>query len=58
MSGYGVNPIFFNEKIKTGRPKHPIRLITSHFSLTPPNPPLSGLHMCITPNSDSDNNKH
>ena len=31
MSGHGVNPIFFNEKIKIERPEH---------SLTPP-PPTS-----------------
>ena len=36
MSGHGPNPIFFNKKI--GRPEysltpHPLRPITSHFSL-------------------------
>ena len=36
ISGHGPNPIFFNEKLKIGRPEHsvtpdPIRPITSHF---------------------------
>ena len=32
MSGHGGNPIFFNKKIKIGRPEH---------SLTAPHPPTS-----------------
>ena len=45
MSGHGHDPIFFNKKIKIGRPEHslnpqPLRPITSHFCLTPPPPPL------------------
>ena len=40
MSGDDANPIFFNKKIKIGRPEHflpPVHLrpITSHFCLTP-----------------------
>ena len=57
MSGHGGSPIFFNKKIKIGRPEHsltphPLRPITSHFCLTPhpSSPPQSGRHMCITPN--------
>ena len=54
MSGRGGNPIFFNKKIKIGRPEHsltphPLRPIRSHFCLTPPPPPHSGRHLCITP---------
>ena len=54
MSGHGANSIFFNKKIKIGRPKHlliphALRPITSHFYLTPL-PPQSGRHMCINPN--------
>ena len=59
MPGHGPNPIFFNKKIKIGRPEHsltlhPLRPITSHFCLntspppSPPPPPQSGRHMCIT----------
>ena len=45
MSGLGGNPIFFNKKIKIGRPEHPLTPytptpITSHFCLTPPPPSL------------------
>ena len=41
MSGHGGNPIFFNKKIKIGRPEqsltpHPLRPITPHFCLIPP----------------------
>ena len=47
MPGHGPNPIFFNKKIKIGRPEHsltlhPLRPITSHFCLNtspPPSPP-------------------
>ena len=35
MSGHGPNPIFFNKKLKIGRPVGPI---TSHFFLIPPPP--------------------
>ena len=46
MSGHSANPIFFDKKIKTGRSDK------YHFCLAPqPNPPQSGRHMCITPNS-------
>ena len=51
-TAHGANPIFFNKKIKIGRPKHsvtlhPLRPITSHFfDLFPCQ---SGRHMCITP---------
>ena len=56
LAGHCLNPIFFNKKIKIGRPKyslspHPSTSITSHFCLNcppfPP-PPQSGCHMCIT----------
>ena len=44
MSGHGANPIFFDEKIKIGRPVHsvPPQLPTSDkisFLPYPPNPP-------------------
>ena len=61
MSGHGGNPIFFNKKIKIGRPEHslttptpppppptPLRPITSYFCFTP-SPPQIARHMCITP---------
>ena len=56
ISGYGANPIFFNEKIKdwTSRKSptsHPA--ISDIISFLPlPNPPQSGRHMCITPYAD------
>ena len=39
MSGYVANPIFFNKKMKIGRPEHsftphPLRPIASQFCLT------------------------
>ena len=49
MSGHSTNPIFFNKKIKTGRPEHLLtpppprtllRSITSHFCLSPPLPSM------------------
>ena len=55
MSGHGGNPIFFNKKIKIGRPEHsltphPLRPITSHFCLTlPPPPPLKVDAICVSP---------
>ena len=57
MSGHGANPIFFNKKIKIGRPElrltpHLQRLIKSHFCLKPPPPlpPQSGPYMRIISN--------
>ena len=46
MSGHGANPIFFNKKLKIGRPVGPI---TSHFFLIPPPPTPSSkwTYMCI-----------
>ena len=40
MSGHGANSIFFNKKIKTGRPEHflsphPLHPTTSHFYFIP-----------------------
>ena len=40
MSGHGANSVFFNKKIKTGRPEHflsphPLHPITSHFYFIP-----------------------
>ena len=61
MSGHGANPIFFNKKIKIGRPEHsltPHPPTSNNLSFlpypppTPPHPPpprQSGRHMCITP---------
>ena len=54
MSGHGVNPIFFNKKIKTGRPEHsltphPLHPITSHFCLNPPPPLLKVDVICVSP---------
>ena len=51
-SGHGGNPVFFNKKIKIGRPEHsltptPLRPINLIFPYTPPQ---SGHHTCITPN--------
>ena len=55
MSGHGGNPIFFNKKIKIGRPEHSL---TPHpptsdkilfLPYPPPSPPQSGSHLCITP---------
>ena len=45
MSGHGGNPIFFNKKIKIGRPEHSLTLHPStsdNISLLPytPAPPL------------------
>ena len=59
MSGHGHDPIFFNKKIKIGRPEHslnpqPLRPITSHFCLTPPPPAQSERHTCINPNDNDD----
>ena len=41
MSSHGANPIFFDKKLKIGRPEyllhsHPLRLITFDFYLTSP----------------------
>ena len=51
MSSHGGNPIFFNKKIKIGRPEHsltlPLRPITSHFCLTPL--PLKVDVICVSP---------
>ena len=46
MFGHGANPIFFNKKLKIGRPVGPI---TSHFFLIPhfPPPRQNGRHICI-----------
>ena len=46
------------KKIKFGRPEHlltptPVHPITSHFCLIGGDPPQSGRHMCITPNTFS-----
>ena len=58
MSGHGTNPIFFNKKIKIGRPKHSLsphllRLLKSHFYLprpTPDHPNQSGVDViCVSP---------
>ena len=55
MFGLGGNPIFFNKKIKIGRPEHPLTPytptpITSHFCLTPPlPPPLKVDIICVSP---------
>ena len=60
MSGHGVNPIFCNKKIKTGRLEHSLtpQLLTSDnilflpYSLLPhpltPTTPQSG-HLCVSP---------
>ena len=53
MSGHGANPIFFNKKIKIGRPEqlptfHPSTSDNISLLLYPP-PLQSGRHMCITP---------
>ena len=49
MSGHHANPIFFNKKIKIGRPEcsltpNPLRPITFHFCLNPPSPPPPHTH--------------
>ena len=56
MSGHGANPIFFNKKIKIGRPKHsltpqPLHPIASHFYLSPrpPPPPVKVYVICVSP---------
>ena len=55
MSGHGGNPIFFNKKIKIGRPEHsltPPPPTSDNISFLPYPPPLplqSGRHLCITP---------
>ena len=53
MSGHGANPIFFNKKIKFGRPEHaltprPPMSDNISFLPDPPPPPQSGRHICIT----------
>ena len=58
MSGHGRNPIFFNKKIKIGRPENllsphpPTSDNISFLSYTPPTPPPSPLKMdviCVSP---------
>ena len=57
VSGRRANLIFFNKKIKIGRPEYlltplPIRPIISHLYLTPHPPPLKmDVYMYITPNT-------
>ena len=53
MSGHGANPIFFNKKIKIGRPEH---LPTFHPStsdnislLLYPSPPFKVDVICVSP---------
>ena len=57
VSCHGANPIFFNKKIKIGRPEHSLlillRPITSYFCLTPTHS-QSGRHMCDTPKIDTE----
>ena len=57
MSGHGANPILFNNKKTDWTPKtltkppHPTSDNISFLpDLSPPHPPQSGRHMCITPN--------
>ena len=54
MSGHSANPIFLNNKKKTGCPEHllqptPQCLITFHFGLTSPITSQTGQHMSVTP---------
>ena len=56
MPVHGGNSIFFNSKIKIGRPEHsltphPLRPITSHFCLNhpPPPSPLKVDVICVSP---------
>ena len=53
MPGHGGNPIFFNKKIKIGRPEHSLTPHSSTFDNIsflpyPPSHPQRGRHMCIT----------
>ena len=53
MSGHGANSIFFNKTNSdwTSRalatPPPPLRLITSHFYITPPQPKVDVI--CVSP---------
>ena len=55
MSGHGANPIFFNKKIKIGRPKHsltpqPLHPIISRLAPAPPPPPPVKVYViCVSP---------
>ena len=55
MSGQGPNPIFFNKKIKIGRPEHlltpqpPASDNPSCLSYPPPPPPLKVDVICVSP---------
>ena len=51
ISGHAPNPIFFNKKIKIGRPEHSIALpITSYCCLAPPL--LEMEVICVSPLKD------
>ena len=39
MSGHGANPVFFNKKIKIGRPEHLLPTTSKKISFLPYPPP-------------------
>ena len=55
MFGYGANPIFFNKKKNKDWTSRTLANPNLIFPLPPPNPRLSGRHMCITSKSDEKN---
>ena len=55
MSGHGANPIFFNKKIKIGRPEHsltphPPTFDNISFLPYPPTPPSKWMSYVYHPN--------